>query len=452
MITRCKTMKCSVFFFEKILPSFKKNDKNTRVRAVLFVKMFVENVKTMVTLHLTVLKSRRNSQGKLPVLIAVTSKRQVRYIKTGYVINDLFEFERGKVVCRKDAKIMNQRLAYVLSEYEAKLEAIPNVDIYTCGQLKDMLECSSKNGTNVFVKEYMEARIEELREEGRGSYADMNAYTLKLLLRAVGDLPLQSFTTATVQRFIKSMSRLSPATQQMRLTHLKARINEAVRDGVVKYEVHPFTGIRMPKPGVKLLDITVDEFRRIRNLDTAHKRVGLARDLFLLSFYLCGMNLADMVDADFSKDEVQFVRKKTQRKKSGINVVSFSIPLQARQIIDKYIKRNGRLDFGYGYSYRNFQRYLNFCMKKLAEAVGITSGFSFYSARKTFSQFAYDLGVRTEIIEYCIGQTMKENRPIYNYVRIMRKQADAAVRMVIGYTEHPEDYETVCDFPVQRGG
>ena len=402
--------------------------------------MFVGNVKTMVTLHLTVLTSRRNSAGKLPVLIALTSKRQVRYIKTGYEIDDLFQFEDGKVVCRKDARIMNQRLNFVLSEYRDKLSAIPDADVYSCAQLKEILVGRLQVGQPVTVKEWMETRIGELRKEGRGSYADMNIYTLKLILDNIGDTPLQCITPAIVLRFIKGMTHLSAATQQMRLTHLKARINEAIQEGLVKYDVHPFTGIKMPKPGVKLLDITIDEFRRIRCLKTCHKRIGLARDLFLLSFYLCGMNLADIVEADFSTDEMQFVRKKTCRKKSGINVVSFSIPSEAKLIINKYVKRNGRLDFGYEFSYRNFQRYLNFCFKKLAEAVGITTDFSFYSARKTFSQFAYDLGVRTEIIEYCIGQTMKENRPIYNYIRIMRKQADAAIRKVIDYTEHPENY------------
>ena len=376
----------------------------------------------------------------MPVLIALTSKRQVRYIKTGFEIDDLFQFEDGEVVCRKDARIMNQRLNFVLSEYRDRLSSIHDADIYSCAQLKEILEGRLKAEQPITIKEWMETRIEELRKDGRGSYADMNCYTLKLIIDTIGDVPMQCITPAIVLRFIKGISRLSPATQQMRLTHLKARINEAIQEGLVKYDIHPFTGIKMPKPGVKLLDITIDEFRRIKDLETPHKRIGLARDLFLLSFYLCGMNLADIVEADFCTDEMQFVRKKTCRKKSGINVVSFSIPPEARNIINKYVKRNGKLDFGYEFSYRNFQRYLNFCLKKLAEAVGITTGFSFYSARKTFSQFAYDLGVRTEIIEYCIGQTMKENRPIYNYIRIMKKQADAAIRKVIDYTENPENY------------
>jgi hypothetical protein len=36
-----------------------------------------------------------------------------------------------------------------------------------------------------------------------------------------------------------------------------------------------------------------------------------------------------------------------------------------------------------------------------------------------------------ETLEYCIGQSMKSNRPIFNYVRIMRKHADEAIRKIL---------------------
>ena len=58
------------------------------------------------------------------------------------------------------------------------------------------------------------------------------------------------------------------------------------------------------------------------------------------------------------------------------------------------------------------------------------------------AQFAFMIGIRTEVVEYCIGQSVKKNRPIYNYVRVMQKQADAAVRKVIQYTVDPESFET----------
>ena len=56
----------------------------------------------------------------------------------------------------------------------------------------------------------------------------------------------------------------------------------------------------------------------------------------------------------------------------------------------------------------------------------------FYSARHTFAQLAFDLGISLEVMEYCMGQSVKANRPIYNYVKIMRRHGDEAMRKVIG--------------------
>lgn len=77
----------------------------------MFVEMFVaKQLRLWQTIHLVVLSSRQNSNGEFPLFIAVTAKREVRYIKTDYVIDDLYQFDNGTIVCRKDAKVMNQRL------------------------------------------------------------------------------------------------------------------------------------------------------------------------------------------------------------------------------------------------------------------------------------------------------------------------------------------------------
>lgn len=403
----------------------------------------------MATLNLVVLKARQTAKGDYPIFISVTQNRVVRYIKTDYSIDDLFQFDNGVVICRKDAKVMNQRLKFVLGEYQGKLDLIEDQEIYNCSQIKEILEGKIKLEQIITIKEYFEQRIKELRKEGRGSYADMNVYTLDKILSILGNINMQSITPQTVEKFIIGMSNLSNATKQMRLTHFKARINEAIKTGLVKYDIHPFIYTKMPKPAVKLLDITVEEFNKIRSLETRHKALSLAKDTFLLSFYLGGINLADLVAIDFSKSFIEFTRKKTELSKQGDKVVRLTIPEDAQLIIKKYLKRNGKLDFGYKFTYSNFQRYLNRCLKKLAKEVGITSEFSYYSARKTFSQFAFDLGIKTEIIEYCIGQSMKENRPIYNYVRIMQKQADAAINRVIDYTNNPVKYENYINMTSQ---
>lgn len=39
--------------------------------------------------------------------------------------------------------------------------------------------------------------------------------------------------------------------------------------------------------------------------------------------------------------------------------------------------------------------------------------------------------------KYCSGQTMKANRPIFNYAQVMSRHADDAIRRVIDYMKNP---------------
>ena len=63
---------------------------------------------------------------------------------------------------------------------------------------------------------------------------------------------------------------------------------------------------------------------------------------------------------------------------------------------------------------------------------------SYYTARKSFVQHGFELGIPLETLEYCIGQTMKLNRPIFNYVKIMRQHADAAIRLILDNVRPPQ--------------
>lgn len=66
----------------------------------------------------------------------------------------------------------------------------------------------------------------------------------------------------------------------------------------------------------------------------------------------------------------------------------------------------------------------------LSEQLDIGKRICYYSARKSFVQHGFDLGISLEVLEYCIGQTVKSNRPIFNYLKIMRRHADTAMRQI----------------------
>lgn len=76
---------------------------------------------------------------------------------------------------------------------------------------------------------------------------------------------------------------------------------------------------------------------------------------------------------------------------------------------------------------------INTSLKRIAAKADIKIRISFYSARKSFVQYGVQLGIPLYILEYCIGQTMKTNRPIYNYFRVIQPQADEAIRKILDF-------------------
>ena len=226
---------------------------------------------------------------------------------------------------------------------------------------------------------------------------------------------------------------MSSTSRAINLRQLKAFINPQIRYGNVTYRVSPFVDLVVPESRQRVLDITIEEFKLIRDSDFKEKHFRVARDLFCLSYYLAGINLIDLMEIDFRNTNViEYVREKSRNTKKSNKMVSLTIQPEAREIIKQWMGRNGKLDFGYNYTYDNFRNYVTAQIKRLALKVGIDKNVVYYSARKSVVQHGYEIaGIRLSTLEYSIGHSMKEDRPIFNYIRIMRSHADEAMRLIL---------------------
>lgn len=396
----------------------------------------------MAKLALTVLAAKKAANGMYPIFVRIAAKKEKAYIKTIYKIPDLSQWYNGKIVARADASLMNKRLSFELKKYEERMKAVDNNDTYTAAQLKLILTQTDKitQSASTFT-DFFRKRIEELKKEGRENYAKMHEETLRIFLLAEGEVPFVIMNHITVEHFDAYMKRkgYSDGNRNIRLSHIKARVNEAIKYGLIKCEKHPFAYTKLPASAPKELDISITDFIKIKNANVDEsKRLTLAKDIFLLSFYTGGINLADLTKIDFSGNEISYTRQKSKEHKRKDKVTRICVTEEARNIINKYISAKGVLDFGYKFSYENLCRYINSCLKRLAKDLNIKSNISFYSARKTFAQFAAEIAIPYPIIEYCLGHSIKTGITINSYVKVKPQQADAAIRRVIEYTKRPE--------------
>ena len=393
----------------------------------------------MATLSLTIFKAKQLADGRHKIRIAVRHHHETTYIITPYIIDNLSQFKDGRVVKRYDADIINTNLRNLLNKYQQILDELNNISSYSSKELKNiMLSYGSKDYCVLFSAVY-KSYVELLRQDGRNGYAELikrcGNYFVEFLN---GDIQASSITPQMVsnfERFLKVKKWLNQTTVGMYLTRLRVIINAGVKFHSVQYEVHPFTFQKIPHPLERQLDITLNEFHKLKSYLPKTKIKQIAKDLWLLSFYLGGINLVDLLQIDFSSSEnISYIRQKTANTKMGEKRIELTIPTEAKEIIIKYKNDNGRLSFDYSFTYRNFARYVARTLRNIGSEIGIKR-LCYYSARKTFVQYGFELGVALEVLEYTIGQSMKQNRPIYNYIRIMRKHADEAINKIIEYTK-----------------
>lgn len=410
----------------------------------------------MATIRLTILSSIKEHDGRLPILVCISQKKDRTYIKTEFLLDDISEFDNGKVAYRKDANVMNKRLEFVYSQYKEKFDSIEDIEYFSALQIKQIIT-SKKRPSHISFLEFWKKRINEIREEGRESYAKMNEETIRVFSNAEGDVPIPAINTLLIEHFKKWMTKKGYANGNigLRLTHLKARINELIKAGILKTDIHPFAYTKIPTAEPKECDLTIKEFQKIRNTEVEGKRMNLGKDMLLLSFYLCGINLKDLLNANLAGEVLSFERCKTSSAKTGKAVITIPIHTEAKTIINKYINKKGRLELGYSYTYSNLQKYINLCIRTLKEYLGIEQTLCFYSARKTFAQFASELGIPDGVIDYCLGHSDKSKGVIRFYTRVKQKQAEIAINRVIDYTNNPEKYteflEMRADIMLMKG-
>ena len=392
----------------------------------------------MATIKFAVLKHTKAKDGTYKIRISIGHKSETHYIVTPYSVNALSEFDNGIVVRVPNAHEINIKLRNLLNDYEERLERIPSPDDYNCKQLRDLLKSMRPHSSTATFQQVSEQYQKELIEDGRGSYAGMLQNSLRLFFEFTGgDVFLSEISTITISEFERWLKRkgVSQTYISMTLSMTRTIINRAIRMQLVTYNVHPFTYWKRPADPERELDISVEDMRAIRDVQPRLKKQRIARDIFMLSYYLGGINLIDLLDIDFRDVTVlEYTRHKSRNMKLSDKRISFTLQPEAKEIIHKWINRNtGKLDFGYKFSYKNFLAYITRSIKSLAKDIDIQDykKVCYYTARKSFVQHGFDLGVSLEVLEYCIGQSVKNNRPIFNYLKIMRRHADVAFRIIL---------------------
>lgn len=209
---------------------------------------------------------------------------------------------------------------------------------------------------------------------------------------------------------------ISPNTMGMYMRGLKALFNFAIEQGIIT-EI-PLKGIKITHAERRKTALKAEDWDNFKKYVPKSDTTQFAYDFIILSFAMCGANLADILalqNGSISDGNIYFTRTKTERVNTNV-----CIPLthQAKTILKKYGAINPKKPDAYILPYyvkdmteqqkahkrSDVLKKINKGLKAICTEIGIEP-FTTYNIRHTFAAFALDNDISIEHLKLLLGHT-----------------------------------------------
>jgi integrase len=364
----------------------------------------------MATVGIKVFKHHKKADGTYNVKIRVSHKGGNHYIDTTHFVTGKQLTAKFKVKDTFIIDLLNETLKgyrKAISELEVKIE------LYNSETLRDFLLGKDKD---INFIDFSLVHIDELFKAGR----DGSAKTLKTVVLSLIDyfkrpivLPKEINGTMLAQyedylrkpRIItRSDQYLIPRTRTVKalkdtgihnhMRDLRILFKAAMKKcnkpelGEIKILHNPFETYQIVgAPETKKRNITIQQIINIMKCDVKPgSRPELAKELFTLSFFMCGMNAVDLYE--LTKDNIvngrlEYNRSKTESRRKDNAFISIKIVKEAKPLLMKYLEK---LCKRYASS-ENLDHALNEGMRQLCKMLKMPR-ITFYWARYSFGTIA----------------------------------------------------------------
>ena len=208
--------------------------------------------------------------------------------------------------------------------------------------------------------------------------------------------------------------------------------------------LYPFRRFSIKKEETRKRSLTAEQLRLLRDYPCEEYQIRY-RDMFMLMFYLIGVNAADLFNAKHSA--LVNGRFEYKRAKTG-KLYSIKVEPEAQAIIEKYKGKDYLLNImdEYG-NYKDFLHRMGIGLKQIGETERKGLGgkksrnplfpdLSSYWARHTWATVAAELDVPKEVIAHALGHSWANSTTTDIYIRFDMKKVDEANRKVIDFVNN----------------
>ena len=353
-------------------------------------------------------------------------------------------------------RLYNNHIRSILAKTEAIFLALTEegqLDGLTTQQLKRIVLSklqTKTEATAISVQDFAASIIANIATKGT---REIYQQTIQKLNDYTGsrEIYFADITLDWLENFDAWMNRNGMSTngKSVHLRNIRALFNKAIDKEIIPQGMYPFRRFKIKKESTPKRSLTVEELRMLRDYPCEEWQEKW-RDMFMLIFYLIGINTVDLMAlTEVQKGRVEYRRAKTHR------LYSIKVEPEAQAIIDKYKGTNHLLIFADKYAdHGDFRRRMNAALKKIGPLEWVDNrsqthpkknkkqynalfpGLTSYWARHTWATIAASLDIPKETIAAALGHGGNTVTDIY--IDFDQRKVDEANRKVIDWVLYGE--------------
>jgi len=401
----------------------------------------------MATFTVSVLKHQKRRDDKYPVSIRVTHNGKSAYIGTKMYITDK---QLNKNLKIKDPFVLRELNEMITVYEEEKIKLGFKLSLYNAKELSEYLIRTTTCKTDIDMLSFAAEHISELKEKGRHGTASITQNTINSLKCFTNKEKLY-FSEITINFLRKYERWLSVEKEKpvkgrgvsLYMGQIKMLFNKAINlyndedKGEIVITNYPFRKYKIPKePTPEKRARPVEDIRAIINYMPTGKHDEFAKDLFLLSFCLVGMNAIDMLTCPAPVNgRLTYYRKKTTARRGDKAEISVKIEPEIEYLFAKY-KGAGAYAFNFYETFtgnKQLNKVLSKGLKIISENLGI-SHITYYAARHSWATIAVnDCNIPLSDVHEALNHSDSAMKITEMYVIKDWSRIDRANRKVINY-------------------
>ena len=253
------------------------------------------------------LRNKPNKVNQYPIVIRITKDRKSTYTYLGHYINKKQWDEENRRVKKShpNSTRLNNLIAAKLAEANNKVIELQTRDeLISATRIKnEIVNPLQDKSSNQLARAY----IQDLEDNNKLTRAASDKVRINHVITFAKNniLPFREIDEVFLRRFsvyLKKTKGNSNRSIVNALVVIRLLFNRAIREGIVDRKYYPFgkDKIQIKYPESEKIGLSVEEVIAIENMEGLSDQENHARNLWLFSFYMAGIRVADLLQIKWS--------------------------------------------------------------------------------------------------------------------------------------------------------